>query len=227
MLPNDRLNLIFKNNTHSLKMLKYDLQDPSTYSVAVFSSFLFFIIIQTTLLPLYLLIYSYMLMFYSTNIYNYVYDPNQLEVVPIEHFYWFPNMYLEFVYNITYRRACINAFITLYSMLKFWNTNNLYKSNSLEKIFLFVKLITSLCFRLLCRLITGTSWFVIARSFQYSKAFRGVPKYRRFHLEMLIRGYIINNYQVRELNPGIFYRIYRVENTCWNFNSIYQERTLF
>ena len=218
MLLNVQLSLIFKNNIRSWRKLKYDFKDPSTYSIAVLSSFLFFVVVQAVLLPLYLFIYLCMLMVYSTNIYNYVYSPNQLEVVPIEHFYRFSNMYLEFVYNITYRRACINSFITLYSVLKFWHTTNTRKPNILERALLFLKLIMSLSFRLLCKLITGISWFIIARSFQYSKAFRGVPKYRRFNLEMTIRGYILNSYQLQELSPGIFYRIYKMDNTCWNFN---------
>ena len=137
MLLNVQLSLIFKNNIRSWIKLKYDFKDSSTYSIAVLSSFLFFIVVQAVLLPLYFFIYLCMLIVYSTNIYNYVYSPNQLEVVPIEHFYRFSNMYLEFVYNITYRRACINSFTILYSVLRCWHTTNIRKPNILERVLLF------------------------------------------------------------------------------------------
>ena len=67
-----------------------------------------------------------MLLIYGHKIYNYVYQSDKMEVTPTKQFKQFQCAWLEFIYNITYRRAHINSFGALYRILKFskGNTTN-------------------------------------------------------------------------------------------------------
>ena len=135
----------------------------------------------------------------------------------MKQFRQFQCVWLEFIYNITYRRAHISSFGVLYRILKFSKGNTTNHQSIFNKLISYLKVLLYALSILSWNLITGTPWFIISKSFQYSRAFRGhwgqsPIKYR------VMRSLVINNYQMDELLPIINYRIYKIGNLVWHFN---------
>ena len=211
------LNSVYEKNYGTLWYVKYQIVH--SLDLCVLISFIFFVGVQLVVMPIYSALFFYMLINNSYRVYNYAYSPQQIEVACGDHFKHFHSASLEFIYNITFRRAYVNSFTLVYKTLKFYNNYSLGNSNLSKKTTIVIKIILHFIVFIIWNMILGVPWFIVCRSFQYSKAFRSWrwSTYQRYTL----RGKVINNYQVRELDPGLFYRIYRTNNSIWNFNPNY------
>ena len=211
------LNSVYEKNYGTLWYVKYQIVH--SLDLCVLISFIFFVGVQLIVMPIYSALFFYMLINNSYRVYNYAYSPQQIEVVCGDHFKHFHSASLEFIYNITFRRAYVNSFTLVYKTLKLYNNYSLGNSNLSKKTTIVIKIILHFIVFIIWNMILGVPWFIVCRSFQYSKAFRSWrwSTYQRYTL----RGKVINNYQVQELDPGLFYRIYRTNNSIWNFNPNY------
>ena len=185
-------------------------------NIYVIISFICFINIHLIFLPIYFTLYLLALAVYIYRIYTYVYTPNQRELASLNQFRHFRNVYVEFIYNITFRRACVNSFIIIYKILKFCKGSTLNKPTIPRKLITYTRVLFYCAILLIFNVVFGTSWFIVRRSFQYSKAF-WFSQYSLFD-PYIMRVRIINNYQTKELFPGLSYRIYKTDNFIWNFN---------
>ena len=207
--------LIYKGYLAFIKHIKYQI----SYScdIYVIIAFIFFIVIHSVFWPIYVSMYLFMLLANGYRICNYRYQPRKTEVAPIKEFYRSRYMWLEFIYNITYRRAHVNSFSMLYRILKLLKDDTYNYQNVFSKWVVYLKTLFHALFILLWNLITGTPWLIISRSFQYSKAFRFLGDDSPFD-PLLMRQLVLNNYQMSELLPGLNYRIYKTSDSVWNFN---------
>ena len=213
-------NSVYENNYWTLRYIKHEIIH--SFNIYVLISFVFFIAMQLVFLPIYSVAFFCMLLVNVYKVYNYLYNPQQTEVVCGDNFRHFRSVWLEFTYNITFRRACVNSFTIVYKTLKLYKNYSSNKSITPGRAAIFVKMLLYFIMFVLWSLVLGVPFMIICRSFQYSRAFRSW-RYSplRPNKPHLLRVRIINNYQVRELNPGIFYRIYKANNTIWNFNPNY------
>ena len=214
------INTTYEDNYWTLQYIKYQIV--ASFDVCVLVSFIFFLSIQLFFLPVYSVIFFCMLLVNVYKVHNYIYNSRQTEVRCGDRFWHFRNAWLEFIYNITFRRACVNSFTIIYKTLKLCKNNKLSKSTEPVGVAIFVKILLYFITFTLWSFVLGVPFMIVCRSFQYSKAFRSW-RYSplRPNKPHLLRGLIINNYQVRELDPGIFYRIYKTNNSIWNFNPNY------
>ena len=74
-----------------------------------------------------------MLLVNGYRIYNYKHQLNETGVASIEQFREFEYVWLEFIYNITYRRAHVNSFSMLYRVLKLLKGNTCNHKNIFNK----------------------------------------------------------------------------------------------
>ena len=185
--------------------------------IIVIVSFVLFIVIQSVLWPIYIVLYWTFLLVHSYRIYNYVYQLGKTEVTPRDQFWQSQGEWPEFIYNITYRRAYINSFGVLYKILKVSKGATGISRNIFTKLLAYLKILLNVLLILLWNLITGTPWLIVSRSFQYSKAYWYLEGRSPFNCRIM-RGKIINNYQMKELLPVINYRIYKTCSSVWNFN---------
>lgn len=176
----------------------------------VIIAFCCFVHIHLIFLPVYCILYLLTLLVYVYRTYTYVYDTHKKELTSINQFSHFRNVYVEFIYNITFRRACVNSFTIVYKILQFWKGSILTQPTTYKKVITYIQVICYCLLLVLFNIIFGTPWFIIRRSFEYSKAF-WYSKYSLFDPE-IVRGRIVNNYQTKELFPGLFYRIYKTNN---------------
>ena len=206
---------IYRRYPAFVKHVKY--QVTSSCDIYVLTALILFIIIQSLFWPIYVTLYLFMLLVNGYRIYNYKHQLNETEVASIEQFREFEYVWLEFIYNITYRRAHVNSFSMLYRVLKLLKGNTCNHKNIFNKWLVYLKTLFYTLFLLLWNLITGTPWLIVSRSFQYSKAFRFLEGSSPFD-PLLMSGLVINNYQMSELLPGLNYRIYKAKGSVWNFN---------
>ena len=211
----DYLNLLYWQYPARRAYIRYQLV--SSCNIYVIIAFIFFVILQLIFWPIYVTFYLFMLLFNGYRIYKYVYTPSLLEVASVEWFYCSSYVWVNFIYNITYRRAHVNSFSTLYRVLKLWKGSTVLDRGILFKLIIYIKTLLFFLFILSWNLITGIPWLIISRSFQYSKAFRFLRDESLFD-PLLMRQLVINNYQTKELLPGINYRLYKANGSVWNFN---------
>ena len=211
---NEYFNSVYRKNYWTLRHIKSEII--SSIDVRVLISFIFFVGVQLAVLPIYSALFFCMLINNSYMVYNYAYSPQQVEVVCGDRFRHFRSASLEFIYNITFRRVYVNSFTLVYKTLKFYNNYSPGSSNLPKKTIIVIKIILHFAMFIIWNMILGAPWFIVCRSFQYSKAFRSWrwSTYQRYTL----RGKVINNYQMDELLPGLNYRIYQIDNSVWNFN---------
>lgn len=208
-------NYISDNYFVSWWFIKYQIT--YLYKPYVVVAFLLFIAVQTILLPIYCILYVCMLLVNGLRVLYYLLQQRQSEVCPIKEFSNFENAWAQFIYNVTYRRACINSFTLLHFILKLFKDSTFNKTTLTTRLVTYFNVMLRVTLRLLWNILTGIPWFIITRSFQYSKAFCWTREWSPFDTRF-IRGYIINNYQMDELFPGLDYRIYKSKSTTWNFN---------
>ena len=78
-----------------------------------------------------------MLLINIYKVYNYTYSPQQAEIACQDHFKHFRSVWLEFAYNITFRRARVNSFAIVYKTLKLYRGYSYGKSTPLVRAFIF------------------------------------------------------------------------------------------
>ena len=110
----------------------------------------------------------------------------------------------------------------VYTVLKFFKNSNTTQSNNGKKLTKYLFLIIFLVFIMLVKSTLGISYRILQKSFSYSLAF-GYEKYSLFD-PYIWRGRIVNNYQIHELSPVLFYRIYKTNESLWNFNPNYSKK---
>ena len=191
-------------------------------NIRVISVFIILVITQLTLTPIYLSIYLYALTSHLFAVVSYINTETKLEVKCNDQFKVFNNVFVEFLYNITYRRAYTNSFSMVYTVLKFFKNSNTRQSNNGKKLTRYLFLIIFLVFIMLVKSTLGISYRILQKSFSYSLAF-GYEKYSLFD-SYIWRGRIVNNYQIHELSPVLFYRIYKTNESLWNFNPNYSKK---
>lgn len=89
-----------------------------------------------------------MFMINTVRVYNYTKLPYKTEVASIEQFRCFKNVWVEFIYNITYRRACVNSFGVLYFILKLWKSG-IKDVTFFKKLINYLKILMSITARLI------------------------------------------------------------------------------
>ena len=133
------LNSVYKKNYGTLWYVKYQIVH--SLDLCVLISFIFFVGVQLVVMPIYSALFFYMLINNSYRVYNYAYSPPQIEVACGDHFKHFHSASLEFIYNITFRRAYVNSFTLVYKTLKFYNNYSLGNSNLSKKTTIVIKII--------------------------------------------------------------------------------------
>jgi len=210
-----KLSLKYKHYTLLVRYIKY--QVTHSCDIYVVLAFTLFITMQLVLWPIYWVLYLIMLVTNSYRIYCYRFGLHETEVSSTQEFYQSQYVWLEFIYNITYRRACVNSFSILYKVLKLFKGSNSSHLGVFRKIITYVKVLLHVLSIILWNLTTGIPWFIVSRAFQYSKAFRFLRDESPLD-PLIMRQLVLNNYQMDELLPGLNYRIYKTDNSIWNFN---------
>lgn len=108
----------------------------------------------------------------------YAFDKTKLEVKCNDQFRVFNNVFVQFTYNITYRRAAVNSFATLYNVLKLTKDSTIPLGNNVNVLKCFL-LAVFLLVSILIKLTLGISYYILRRSFTYSRAF-AYEKYQLF-----------------------------------------------
>lgn len=183
----------------------------------VFIFFIFFILLHLTTSPFYIIVYIWHLLINIKRVLEYVQNPEILELQSPSIFKRFPNQWQELVYNMTYRRAVVTAFITTYNPLKFTKLPDRKSTSIRNKLTLLLRLVLWLLVRSIWMLLFQLSWQIVSRSYRFAMAFSGVHSYKDFDITT-IRHRVINNYQSDDLCPGLYLRIYKTNNSIWNFN---------
>jgi hypothetical protein len=133
------LNSVCEKNYGTLWYVKYQIAH--SLDLYVLISFIFFVGVQLAVLPIYSALFFCMLINNSYMVYNYAYSPQQVEVVCGDRFRHFRSASLEFIYNITFRRAYVNSFTLVYKTLKFYNNYSPGSSNLPKKTIIAIKII--------------------------------------------------------------------------------------
>lgn len=149
--------------------------------------------------------------------FEYMRNPDVLELQAPATFKRFPNQWRELVYNMTYRRAVVAAFTTIYNLLKLIKSSGRKSTSIYSALTLLFRLSLQLIMRFIWTFLFQVSWQVTARSYRFAMAFSGVYSYEDFEIS-IIRSLIINNYQSDDLHPGLYLRIYKANGSIWNFN---------
>lgn len=130
-------------------------------------------------MPIYLSIYLYALISHLFAVISYINTETKLELKCNDQFKVFNNVFIEFFYNITYRRAYTNSFSMIYTVLKFFKNSNITQSNNDKKLTRYFFLIIFLVFIMLVKSTLGISYHILQKSFSYSLAF-AYEKYSLF-----------------------------------------------
>lgn len=162
------------------------------------------------MLPFYVSVFTYHLLINIWLVYVYTQDPTVLELQARSIFNRFPNQWVELIYNTLYRRAVFSAFVTTYKLLQLIKATNRTPTGFRAKLLL-------LLVRLVCISLFQVPWQIVSRSYHYTMAFSYVYSYRNFRIN-IIRTRIINNYQLGDLHPGLYLRVYKDDKSEWNFN---------
>lgn len=183
----------------------------------VFIFFIFFVLLHITTSPFYIIVYIWHLLINIKRVFEYARNSAILELQAPSIFKRFPNQWRELVYNMTYRRAVVTAFITTYNPLKFAKSSDRKSTSTRSKLTLLLRLVIWLLVRSIWMLLFQLSWQVVSRSYRFAMAFSDVYSYKDFDVKT-IRSRVINNYQSDDLCPGLYLRIYKTNNSIWNFN---------
>lgn len=181
----------------------------------VLVAYVFFIMLHLLTLPLYILVYTFYLLINIWRAYVYIQDPKVLELQAHSIFKRFPNQWTELIYNMLYRRAVVAAFVTVYKLLQLIKTPKHNSAGVCELPTLLSKL-TLLLIRFVCVVLFRVSWQIVSRSYRFAMAFSSEYSYEHFDIN-IVRGLIINNYQLDDLRPGLYLQIYKDDKCKWNF----------
>ena len=219
---NEYFNSVYRKNYWTLRHIKSEII--SSIDVCVLISFIFFVCVQSATLPIYSALFFYMLLNHSYRLYRYIYNHQQTEITSGDDFRHFNYAWLQFIYNITYRRASINSFNVIYKTLKLLKNCSYSKRKTSTRIITSIKTLLYFLLIFMWNLILGVPWFIVYRSFQYSRAFRLWRWSSRHRAPLRCR--VINNYQLSELDPGIYFRIFKKNHSNWNFNPHYSKKNI-
>ena len=120
-------------------------------------------------------------------------------------------------FNMTYRNATVAAFSTVYFLLKQCTLSKQGCCGTVSKFTSYSRLVIKIVLKVVWVLVMGVPWQTVSRSYLYSLVLAHKWKTRTF-LTLPIRGLIINNHQLSDVSPGVFLRIYRTNQSIWNFN---------
>ena len=204
---------------HYINVSKFwgEVKNGSLYNPYILALMCIFVPLQLVLRPSYVLIYLYKVVVTLLSVYNYAYSSTTSELRPQTVFPHFSSACFKMAFNIAYCNATVAAFSVVYFLLKQCTLSKQGCCNTVPKFTSYSRLVIRLALRVLWVLVMGVPWQILSRSYSHSLVLSRKWKTRSF-LTLPIRELILNNHQLRDVLPGVFLRIYRTNQSIWNFN---------
>ena len=131
-------------DVHYIKLnhLIWNVTSGNVFNRYVLVAYAFFITLHLFTLPFYVLVYASYLLINICRVYAYIQDLKVLELQAYSVFKWFPNQWVELIYNMVYRRVVVAAFVTIYKIAQLVKAPNRRPTSVCGSLNLLFKLLT-------------------------------------------------------------------------------------